>query len=239
MSYKLDHNLIKNDMKTDTAQTAFTDSFATLGIFVIVCILMVAGQIVAEEYSKGTIKQLLVRPYTRSKIVISKVIATAIVVFAFMIFLAVVNTIITGIFTNSFGSLLDPIIEYNYNTKSIMTLNIFTKAFFNLLAILPEVIILLLFTVLISALVGNTALSVVLGFVLTVIPTMFSALIDKVKALSYIFLFNWDLSEFMFGGVPFSQYLTLPKALIVDGITIILLIIGIIVVFKKKQIKNQ
>ena len=237
--YKLDHNLYKNDYKSTNAQSAFVGTFATLGTFVIVCILMVAGQIVAEEYSKGTIKQLLVRPYTRSKIIISKIIATMIVVFIFMLFLAVIDSVITGIFTNSFGSLFDPIIQYNYNTKSVMVMNTITKSLMNLLAILPEIIILTLFTVLISALIGNTALSVVLGFVLMFIPGMFSGLVSKVKALSYVFVFNWDLTDFMYGGVPFSQYLTLPKALIVDLITIAALVAGILIVFKKKQIKNQ
>lgn len=237
--YKIDNNLIKSDYKAINAQSSFVGIFGSVSLFITVCIVMIAGQIVAEEYSKGTIKQLLVRPYTRGKIIISKTIATLIVVFGFMLFLSIIEGLVAGIATNSFGSLFQPIVEYNYNTHQVFTMNTISAAFMNLVGILPELLILTLFTVLISALIGNTALAVVLGFILTFIPGMFSGMIDKFKILSYLPIFTWDISEFLYGGMSFSESLTLPKAIGVDVVTIIALIFGIILVFKKKEIKNQ
>ena len=237
--YKIDNKMIKSDYKSTNAQSSFVSTFGSVSLFITVCIVMIAGQIVAEEYSKGTIKQLLVRPYTRTKIIISKTIATLIVVFGFIIFMSIIEAVVAGITTNSFGSLLQPIVEYNYNTHQVFTMNTISAAFMNLVGILPELIILTLFTVLISALIGNTALAVVLGFILTFIPGMFSSMIDKFKPLSYLPIFTWDISEFLYGGMSYSASLSLPKALGVNAVTIILLLIGIIVVFKKKEIKNQ
>ena len=237
--YRIDNNMIKSDYKAISAQSSFVSIFGSVSLFITVCIVMIAGQIVAEEYSKGTIKQLLVRPYKRSKIIISKTIATLIVVFGFILFLAVVEGVVAGVTTNSFSSLTQPIVEYNYHTHQVFTMNTITASLMKLIGILPELLILTLFTVLISALIGNTALAVVLGFILTFIPGMFSSMIDKFKPLSYLPIFTWNISEFLYGGMSFSESLTLPKAIGVDVVTIIALIFGIILVFKKKEIKNQ
>ena len=237
--YKIDNNMIKDNYVSDSAQEAFINVFGSVSIFVIVAILMISGQIVAEEYSKGTIKQLLVRPFSRTKIIVSKMIASIVTVFVFVIFLAIINSFITGLFNNSFGTLFSPVIEYNFTTKSIVTSNVLFESLLHFAAILPEILMLILFTVLMSALTGNTALSVVLGFVLYFVPNLFTTFISKVKVLSYLPFINWDLTEFLYGGISYNRYLTLPKSIIVDIVTIIGLIVATIIVFKKKEVKNQ
>ena len=52
-------------------------------------------------------------------------------------------------------------------------------------------------------------------------------------------MYNWDLSQFLFGGLATSKFLTLTKAIIVDIVTIVGLFLANIWVFKKKDVKNQ
>ena len=237
--YKLENKLFTNRKDSDTAQYGFVNAVSSLSIFITVCVLMVAGSIISEEYNKGTIKQLLTRPYTRTKIYTSKLLATFITVVIFILFTALVQSITCGIMTNSFGTLLDPIVHYNVHSHSIVVYNTLTESLVHFGAILPAILIMMTFTLLVSILTGQTATSVVLGFVLFFIPNIFSLLVDRVALLSYLPIFNWDLTTYLFGGISPYKYMTFGKAIIVDIITIIGLIVAAIIVFKKKDIKNQ
>jgi ABC-2 type transport system permease protein len=237
--YKLEHKLYKNSKDSDTAQYGFLNAVGSLSIFITVCVLMVSGSIISEEYNKGTIKQLLTRPYTRTKIFTSKLLATFITVVLFILFTAVVQSLTCGIMTNSFGTLNDPIVHYNVSTHSIVVYNTITESLATFGAILPAILILMTFTLFVSILTGQTATSVVLGFVLFFIPSLFSLLIDRVALLSYLPIFNWDLTTYLYGGISPYKYMTFGKAIVVDIITIIALIVASIIFFNKKDIKNQ
>ena len=56
---------------------------------------MIAGTIVSEEFNKGTIKLLLVKPYTRNKILLSKFITTLIMI-VFVIIVTITMQILIG-----------------------------------------------------------------------------------------------------------------------------------------------
>ena len=53
--------------------------FSEVNIFIIICIIMVSGSIVSDEYNKGTIKYLLIKPYKRYKILLSKLFSSIII----------------------------------------------------------------------------------------------------------------------------------------------------------------
>lgn len=237
--YKLDNNLIKDYGDSGTAQDAVLSVFGNASIFLLVCILMIAGTIVAEEFNKGTIKQLLTRPYCRSKILVSKIIATFITIVAYVLVYAIFLTLVTGITTGSFGSLLDPVLYYNFNSHSVVALNTVLACLLSFAGILPQIIILTLFTILISTLTGNTSVSVILGFILTFMSELFLGFVSKVKILSLWPTFNWDLNVFFFGGIHRIEAFTFTKAIIVDIVTVIVLTVVSLIVFKRKDIKNQ
>ena len=54
--------------KRDSLKGMLQNFYNEFGIFIIVIIVMIAGTIVSEEFNKGTIKLLLVKPYSRKKI---------------------------------------------------------------------------------------------------------------------------------------------------------------------------
>ncbi|MBO0440175.1 ABC transporter permease [Candidatus Enterococcus ikei] len=58
-------------MKANDLFASLTEMTSFLNLFIVV----VAASIVAEEFSRGTIKFLLIRPYTRSQILFSKFVA--------------------------------------------------------------------------------------------------------------------------------------------------------------------
>ena len=59
---------------TSDLRFILTNFYSEYLFLILVFGVMIAGAIVSEEYSKGTIKSLLITPYKRSKILLSKFI---------------------------------------------------------------------------------------------------------------------------------------------------------------------
>ena len=77
-----------------SAKSELFDAFSGYSLFIIILIIIVAGTIVSEEFNKGTIKLLLVRPYSRVKILLSKYITCLIVLICSIIFVALMQTVV-------------------------------------------------------------------------------------------------------------------------------------------------
>ena len=69
-----------------------------LTLFIIITIVLIAGAIVSDEFNKGTIKLLLVRPFNRAKILLAKFITVLITVLFVMILTVILQFIVGGIF---------------------------------------------------------------------------------------------------------------------------------------------
>lgn len=91
--------------------------YSEYGLFIIVMIIMVAGTIVSEEFNKGTIKLLLVKPYSRYKILLSKFL-TILIMIVFSILVVIGMELLVGGILFGFGSLSIPVVEYNFNTNT-------------------------------------------------------------------------------------------------------------------------
>ena len=77
--YRIQHNVAPLDYKS--MATVVLDS-KYLMIMVSIFTIIVAGGIVAGEFSTGTIKLLLIRPINRTKILVSKYLATLLLLIA-------------------------------------------------------------------------------------------------------------------------------------------------------------
>ena len=104
--------------KNDSLKGILENFYNQLGIFMLAVIIMVAATIVSEEFNKGTIKLLLVKPYSRTKILLAKFLTTVIMT-VFIISITILMQILIGGILFGFDSLSLPVIEYNFNTNSI------------------------------------------------------------------------------------------------------------------------
>ena len=64
----------KDIYNESNSRSFLLDVFSKYELFIIITIVLIAGAIVSDEFNKGTIKLLLVRPYSRAKILIAKFI---------------------------------------------------------------------------------------------------------------------------------------------------------------------
>ena len=242
-SYKVSDYLIKNELLEDDTDSYpsgedMVYKFSTPSFLVLIVLLTLSASSVAEEFNKGTIKQLLVRPYSRIKILTSKIIATLIIFLIFFFLSNGLRLIIDCIGYNSFNTLNTPVVLYNYAKETVFGMNIFLYSLLCFVSILPLYLLIMLGVLLVSIITTNNGISSAVGYMLFIASDIF-ILFSNNRIVSYLPVTTADLNPYLFGGSSPYKYATLGSSLLVDITTFILLIGLSIFLFKKKNIKNQ
>lgn len=208
-------------------------------IMVLVMIVLVSGSIVSDEFSKGTIKLLLVKPYTRTKILLSKYLTVLIMLVFALLTTFIMQMIIGGLFFG-YESLNVPYITYNIASKSIESIHILKYFLLYTLSILPQLIILATLGFTLSTITTSTSLA----NTFTIIGAFGGSFIGlfaqslELEWLKYIVTLNWDFTCFLFGGSSPYKGITLPFSVIICIIYLLIMLIISFIVFKKRNIKN-
>ena len=225
--------------KIDSLKFILQNFYSQFGIFLIVVIIMIAGTIVSEEFNKGTIKLLLVKPYTRNKILASKFITTLIII-AFVIITTIIMQILAGGILFGFDSLNLPVIAYNFNTNVLQEINIFAYLGMQTLMQLPMIILLATLAFAISTIFSNSAIAITISL----LGYMSSAIINQliigynISFMKYFVTMNWDLSQYLFGSLPNMQGMNMLMSIITCIIYLAIMLIPTFIIFKKRNIKN-
>lgn len=233
--YKMEHNLISNN-QYDFNENLVID-VTNSKLYVFIAFLIIAGGIFAEEFNKGTIKQLLIKPYTRTQIFISKIIAAVLGTIIFDLFLVGAFILYEAVVTNSIGDIFKPVIVYNFAKETIAEYSVFEYLLIDMVATLPHYIILAGVCILMGVWFTNTVAAVISALGLQVFSGLVSLLPEQIQA--FIPVRCWEFTEFLFGNVSTNQYVTLPLSITICVITIIILYGLALIIFKKKDIKNQ
>ena len=236
--------LMDNKKLTDESESKqnfaviFVDGIKDFNFFIILGLLLIASGIISDELDKGTIKQLLVKPFTRNKIFMSKLIASMIIVLFFMVYITLLNVISNFLVYNQFD-FSNTIIQYDYSLGKVVEISAF-KYWFMIFKSVPFMyLIMCLVVLLISVIFGSTAFSLIAGFAMIVLPEIIVLFMDKFKWLAYLPFFTWDMSCYNFGGEALYSVLNHNLQLIINIVyTVVFLLLGLYL-FKKKDIKNQ
>ena len=224
---------------TNTLKGILENFYSQFGIFLIVVIVMIAGTIVSEEFNKGTIKLLLVKPYTRNKILMAKAITTFIMII-FIIVVTLVMQILIGGIIFGFDSLSEPVVAYNFNTNTMEEMNIFANLGVQTLTQLPMIILLATLAFAISTLFTNNTLAItisLLGFMSASIINQLAIGYD-LQFMKYFVTMNWDLSIYVNGALPYMEGMNMTMSIIICVVYFLIMMIPTFIVFKKRNIKN-
>ena len=202
-------------------------------------IVMIAGTIVSEEFNKGTIKLLLVKPYNRNKILLAKFI-TVLIMIMFTIFAVVAMELIVGGIIFGFDSLSVPVLEYNFTTGSLEVINIFTYLGIEILTGLPKIILLATLAFACSTLFTNSAVAIAIPLLGFMSADMINMLVIqfKVQFMKLFVSLNWNFEEYLFGNLPNMEGMTCGFSVIICMIYFVVMLIPTFSAFKKKNIKN-
>ena len=230
----------KKDINNNgTARGVLLNMFTEYSLFLIVFVAMILGGMISSELEKGTIKMLLVKPYTRGKILLSKYIVSLLMIVFIFVTAVLMQTVIGGLMFG-FDSLSIPVVEYNFNTNSIVTYNVF--AYVGLLALcnLPMYILLGTLAFTLSSLFGNSVISIVLPIMGSAAGSIINqlAISRSIKQVAISPTLNWDFTEYLFGRLPSYEFTNFKFAI---GVCVaywgIMMVISYIS-FKKREIKN-
>ncbi len=229
-----------NDINNfDSLKGILQSFYSQFGIFLIVVVVMIAGTIVSEEFNKGTIKLLLVKPYTRNKILMSKAITTLIMII-FVIVVTLIMEILIGGVIFGFDSLSEPVVAYNFNTNTIQEMNIFANLGLQTLTQLPMIILLATLAFAISTIFSNSTLAITISL----LGYMSSSIINQLaigydlQFLKYFVTMNWDLSMYLYGGLPYMEGMSMLLSILICVAYFLIMMIPTFIVFKKRNIKN-
>ena len=193
-------------------------------IFITILILIVCSTIICEEFQNGTIKLLLIKPYSRGKILLSKYFATIIILLFIICYLIFIQILIGGIF---FGldSLKIPVIVYDFNKEIIIEYNVFLYMIIRIITKIPMIIMILTISFSLSTIINNVSLAITIPLLIYMFTPSINYLIVqyKIELLKYFFSINWNFNNYLFGKSSEIEGLNLKFSLIVLGIYFILI----------------
>ncbi len=208
-------------------------------IFIVIIIFIVAGTIVSDEFHNGTIKLLLIKPYSRCKILLSKYFACCLILIFSILFLILMQLLVGGVL---FGldSLSIPVVAYHYSTSSIVCYSVFLYMLIRILAKLPLLLMLLTICFGISVIFTNTVASIVVPLVLYMFHTSihYLAVQYHLKFMRYFISMNWNFQDYLFGGITDFPYINLEFSVKVWLIYFVGVILLTFLTFKRKNIRN-
>ncbi len=212
-------------------------------LFLFMFVIMISGSIFSNEFSKGTIKNLLITPYSRTKILLSKFITMILTLPIITIILLIFN-IILGSIIFGYTSLNIPILHFNYTTNVLIQYNVFGYLGLMLLGTLPQLLILMTLSFLFSIIYPSSSLSITLSFIVLIVSNIINslAITFNVKFLKYFITLSWDFGEYIFGKNPFGtyfEYTSLSFSIFICLVYFIGMFGFSIYLFKHKNIKNS
>lgn len=223
-----------------SAKSELFDVFSGYSLFIIILIIIIAGTIVSEEFNKGTIKLLLVRPYSRIKILLSKYITCLIVLVCSMVCVTLMQTVVGGI-VFGFDSYKDPTVVYNFTTNSLNTVSMLGTLATAALAILPKLILLMTLAFTLSTVFTNSPVAIAIPLLGTMVESIINNLAimyEKANFLKYFVTPNWDFSQYLYGALPEMKGITLKFSICICLAYYIVMMALSIWNFKRKNIKN-
>ena len=224
---------------TSSAKGILLSTFDEYEIFLIVMFMMTAGVIVSEEFSKGTIKLLLIKPYKRSTILASKFI-TSIIVAIIVILLVLLMQFVVGGLIQGFDSFKNPTIIYDHTINNVKQINTIQYLAMQALGKAPMYILLMTLAFAFSTIFTNSALAItisLLGYMGSSVINML-ALNLKLNWIKYFVTPNWNLTEYFWGGIQTFEGITLPFSIAIIVIYMVIMLVPTFIIFQKKNIKN-
>ena len=203
--------------------------FDNFEILIIFLIIYLSCTIIIEEFQSETIRNVLIKPYSRIKILFSKILTNFLIITVSVIVLVVLQYLIGGLLFG-FESYSLEAVRYNSYNKDIVTIDLIQYMITITVSKLFMYITFSSFSLLLGIIVNNIALNILISIGLYFLST-FESLINKFT--QYLFIFNWNISNFLFGNINM-----LVQSIMISTISLVIILLFLITIFKNKDIKD-
>lgn len=234
LEYKINKNV--KILNADNSRDMLMNSLIYYEALIVFSIIVISGTIVSDEFTKGTIKLLLIKPYKRWKILLGKLI-TCIIMICIIIFIIFVVQFIAGGIVYNFSDYMVPIIEYNFNNCNVETINVIQYIVILMISKMPMYIIISCVTFMLSIMLLNSSIPIILSVLIYLSKNLIN-LNENLEFVKYLFIVNWDFSKYMFGNIAEVSFLNKGFSLCICLINIICICGISFFIFSRKDIKN-
>lgn len=224
---------ILNDHTLRAVLTNFSGEF---GLFILIYVIMVAGSIVSEEYQRGTIKNLLTKPFRRRTILSSKLFVVILFIPLIMLFMSLMEILIGGLILG-FDSLFVPVVQYA--NGGLETYSVFGYLFSLLLASLPIYLVVGILAFMLSTITSSTSAAITISFLFYLMFNVISnlAVVYDFWVFKFFVSLYWDFSYLVTGtSSPFGG--SVSTSILVIALYILVMLCITYVTFGKKDVKN-
>lgn len=229
--YAIENDISPNEKTTWKFMKEMAPISSLIGLFVIV----VASDIVSSEFSKGTIKMLLIRPYSRWKILLSKFLAT--LGFAFVMWLVVIATTwLVGGLAYGFGG-IDQTYLVVTDTQEVRERTVVEYVFANIGVEFIELTALVALSFMISTLFMSNSVAIGVAMFTMFAGNTIVMLLATKDWIIYTLFANMDLSTLIDGQNQLIDDLTLPFSISMLAIYTAVMLAITFTVFQKRDVK--
>lgn len=210
----------------------FAQSMSAMISLVTILTVIVAGDSIASEFSWGTIKLLLIRPVSRTKILISKYISTLGFALLLLLILFIWSAIVGAAL---FGVAADQPYIYADKAGTVHEGSIITHVLTTYGMQSVSLLMIVTFAFMISAIFRSSSLSIGLSIFLLFTGTTAVQLLSKYGWAKYILFANLDLRQY-FDGMPLIEGMTLGFSLIVLAVYFVVFQLAAWLLFTKRDV---
>ncbi|RFA35618.1 ABC transporter permease [Virgibacillus dokdonensis] len=208
------------------------------GLMMLVSLLtiIVAGGIIANEFRWGSIKLLLIRPISRSGILLSKYLATILFGLYTTIFLFIISWVI-GAILFGIGDMNPEIVKQTadgFTSVSLLEETITQYAYQ-----LVPLIMMATLAFMISAVFRNSSLAIGISIFLMMGGSSLIGFLAEKEWAKYILFANMDLSQFADGNTPMIKGLTLEFSITMLAIYYVVFLAMSWIIFTKRDVAGQ
>jgi ABC-2 type transport system permease protein len=227
--YSLDHSI------PPTQSTLWEGVMAAAGLVQIITLftVIICGDMVAGEFTWGTIKLLLIRPASRSKILLSKYISTLIFAIVLLLTLFISAMLVNGIL-NGFHDIGMPYLSVDSSGtvhENNMIFHVFTIYAYKLV----ELVMVVTLAFMISTVFRSASLAIGISIFIMFAGQVIAILLMRYSWGKYFLFANTDLTQYL-EGRPLHQGMSM-------GFSITVLIVYFVIfnvlswsIFKKRDV---
>lgn len=202
--------------------------------FVALFTIVVAAGIVASEFSWGTIKLLLIRPVSRSKILLSKYITT--ILFAlFMISLLFGLSFIFGSLLFGFSGLEQPNLVYQEGQVVEQNMITYIISLYGFNSI--DLFMMLTFAFMISTVFRSSSLAIGISIFLMFTGPQLVQLLSNYEWVKYVLFANTNLQQYT-NGIPIVEGMTMTFSVSMIIIYFVIFIALSWIIFEKQDVAS-
>lgn len=167
-----------NNPRDEFLNIAESIAMSLLGLFVIIT----AGGIISQEFSKGTIKLLVINPNKRWKIMLAKVLTLVVILAISTIALALLSNVVGSIFFGAYNAS-----PYLYVADShVNSINSFEYTILRFLTYDIDILIYMLFAMMISTITRNTSAAVGISIFIYIGNSIIMAIINSYISMEWV-----------------------------------------------------